>query len=413
MRIEVYLAILIILVLMGCDSVDPPKRAFDIEFCSWYGIKISSNDQYFHDSQRFINKQTATELIIKYFKHCLPEANVLLDIRFRLHIKNYETEILNVEQWLNSFGIKRITFWQCSISAKTLIRDCNDGVIKIIEKDNSEFKNATLEQKWNDVLLDNNELLKLYEISKKESFETIGPIIIDILFPDNEIIIFYSDSGPPNWRDETQSMSFRKKRMAAEIWSYFLRGHKDDDITNTVLKLLKDAKTDIKKTQLILTLMFHQWNSECEKVLSHIACNNSEKYDIRNYALQTLLKRCDTESYIPFCFDVIFMLKDKIQRCSAFHDVTQEINNFSKLKKENANLIIRSGFRIITDLEDKDLKHGYLPAGNLGSYLKIKNGFKPDLYDEKYKGENHKYFFIDTVKNALKWWNENQSRYYD
>ena len=72
--------------------------------------------------------------------------------------------------------------------------------------------------------------------------------------------------------------------------------------------------------------------------------------------------------------------------------------------------MLAAGFQIISELPNKDLKSGYFVARHLGFILKAQDEFTPDQKKQKYQGKHGltDNFFIDTVKNAIKWHSKNK-----
>ena len=72
--------------------------------------------------------------------------------------------------------------------------------------------------------------------------------------------------------------------------------------------------------------------------------------------------------------------------------------------------MLAAGFEIITELSDENLQTGYFVARRLGFILKIQDEFAPNQKASKYQGKHGltDEFFIDTVKNAIKWYSKHK-----
>ncbi len=415
MRIIYFAVLALILHFTGCNSVDPPKKAFDIKFQSWREIAISANQFQMQNDLKLMQKQAASEFIKKHIKYCLPEADVTLDREFAFHTNRYQDEIINIQQWLCSLGIIEITFWQLTDSGKSLLRTLQNGIENVVKHDDEVFNKATLKQKWEDVILSEDELKKLYEISKNETFENIAQILFKAFYPtkltaqDFRISVLASASAP-DWRNKKGSLVLRKKLMAKEIWNHFVQSKPSDKIANAILELLRKAETTQQKNKLIMELEYDQWTADAEDALYCIAIDKKEQLTTRISALRVLFRRCDINKYYSLGIDIVNENTNTKERCVLFSKVFSLGNNFFNLKKENQKLIIETGFEILIKLKESDYRLGYGVASTLGRFVKTE--FKPNQKDEKYKDNLNlnDLFSIDTVRNAIKWYEVNKNQ---
>ena len=113
---------------------------------------------------------------------------------------------------------------------------------------------------------------------------------------------------------------------------------------------------------------------------------------------------------MPLAVEIILAYEKGLDRCQAFNFTLNQGNRLFSLSEENRRKVLAAGFDIIADLPDKDLETGYFVARRLGFILKIKDDFAPNQKARKYQGEHGltNEFFIDTVRNAIKWYSKNK-----
>lgn len=82
---------------------------------------------------------------------------------------------------------------------------------------------------------------------------------------------------------------------------------------------------------------------------------------------------------------------------------------FHFLTKEYQVKLISLGFIILSEYQEINLSHGNMVARKLEYYLMLNDIFKPNRDRQTYEaeGKTNESYDADTVRNALKWYNEN------
>lgn len=200
--------------------------------------------------------------------------------------------------------------------------------------------------------------------------------------------------------------------MASAVWQHHLSPKDNLDKSKIVLSLLLKSSGKTEQAILIDAILNHQWCPEAESVLLNLAKNTKEDLGIRRSSASTLLSRCDINTYMPLAVEIILAHKKGLGRCEALHFTTNQGNRLFSLTEQNKQRLVAAGFQSIEELPDNELQSGYFAARHLGFILKIPEEFAPDQKARRYRGEHGltDEFFIDTVKNALKWYSENKKK---
>ncbi len=254
-----------------------------------------------------------------------------------------------------------------------------------------------------------DERTALVERSKKEPFAEIAPVLLKVL-ADNQPFYGINPEGETPWNNDRLTARGRIYLMASVVWQHHMTPKDDLGKAKVVLALLQKSSRQTERAILIGAIMNHQWCPDAETVLLGLAKNNEEDLGIRTSSVSTLLSRCDINTYMPLAVEIVLTHKKGLDRCQAFNFTMNKGNRLFSLSDENRRRVLVAGFDIITELPDKDLQTGYFVARRLGFILKKEDEFAPNQKARKYQGEHGltDEFFIDTVKNAIKWHTNNK-----
>lgn len=257
---------------------------------------------------------------------------------------------------------------------------------------------------WLNSKMSDKEREKIVKEAEEKSFEEVAPVLWKIIGEKNSFrgLIIHPDKP---WRDKDITSPEEKAYwMATVVWNYHTRFPFENNQGKVLLFYLKKAKKPYGKMMVISDLSFH-WVSEAEKPLAEIVKDKHEDENVRWAAENILLDKVDPNKYIQLAIRLIKTSKDPSH---AFNQLNMG-NDFFKLNKSNQNKVISLGFQILSGIPEDRLEEGYFVACDLGFFLKIKNKFSPDQDLPKYQGNGslRKAFFIDTVRNALNWYNQN------
>jgi len=113
---------------------------------------------------------------------------------------------------------------------------------------------------------------------------------------------------------------------------------------------------------------------------------------------------------MPLAVEIILSHNKGMPRNQAFNFTINQGNRLFSLSDKNRRLVLAAGFEVLKDWTESELQHGYFVATQLGFILKIRDEFAPNQKARKYQGEHGltDEFFIDTVKNALRWHAKNE-----
>lgn len=256
-----------------------------------------------------------------------------------------------------------------------------------------------------------DERTALVERSKGEPFAEIAPILLKMLV-DCQPFYGINPWGDTPWNNDRLTPRDRTYLMASAVWQHHLSSKDNSENSKAVLSLLQKSSGKTEQSILIGAILNHKWCPEAESVLLNLAKNTEEGLGIRRSSVSALLSRCDINTYMPLAVEIILAHKKGLDRCEALHLTTNQGNRLFTLTEQNKRRLIAAGFQSIVELPDNDLQTGYFAARHLGFILKIPEEFAPDQKARRYQGEHGltDEFFIDTVKNALKWYSENKKK---
>ncbi|MGA1872009.1 MAG: hypothetical protein ACMUJM_26125 [bacterium] len=260
---------------------------------------------------------------------------------------------------------------------------------------------------WYEEDLSPDERTALVERSKKEPFAEIAPIILKALV-DYQPFYGINPWGDTPWNNDQLTRRDRIYLMASAVWQHHMSPKDELAKAKILLSLLQKASGQTEKSILISAIMNKQWCPEAEAILLSLAKNKEENLGIRRASASALLSRSDINTYIPLAVEIILAHKKGLDRCQAFNLTTNQGNRLFTLTEQNKQMLLSAGFQTIMELPDKDLQAGYFAARHLGFILKIHGEFAPDQKDRRYQGKHGlaDEFFIDTVKNAIKWYSK-------
>jgi hypothetical protein len=267
----------------------------------------------------------------------------------------------------------------------------------------------SIKDAWSKEYLSPEERTALVERSKKEPFATIAPILLRTLV-DNQMLLGYCPWGDTPWNNDRLRPTDRTYLMASVVWQQHMKPRDDLEKAPILLSLLQNASRQNEKSILIGAIKNSQWCTEAEKVLLAIAKDKKEDLGIRRASVSTLLIRCEIDIYMPLAIEIILSHDKGMPRNQAFNFTINQGNRLFSLSEENRRLVLATGFEVLTDWAENELQHGYFVARQLGFILKIRDEFAPNQKKRKYQGEHGltDEFFIDTVKNALRWYSKNK-----
>lgn len=268
----------------------------------------------------------------------------------------------------------------------------------------------SLQAQWSRKDLSADQRDELVELSKKESFQKISPILLKVIGDGSQYPLCYSfPLGKNPWNHERLSSVCRTYLMALAVWGHHMSPPVDPTKAKILFALLQDSKNDAEKKHLLSSIKHRQWIEEAEQVFSRIAKDREESSGVRGIATHALLERCDINSYMPLAIEIVQSQKKLFDRIQIFHSLTNLGNRLFSLTEKNKQLVLSIGFEILSELPDEDLQHGYFVARRLGYILEMENDFVPDQKAEKYQGKQRlkEEFYSDTTKNALNWYSAN------
>jgi len=273
---------------------------------------------------------------------------------------------------------------------------------------------SAIENEWFREDLSNDKRNELVERAKAETFQKIAPTILKVLV---DYVPRYrcgsnGPSGDTPWNDER--LRFPRTRtyvMAGAVWQHHLNQRNNLRIAKGVLSLLRMTKRPEERNILIIAIWKYQWCPDSEQALIDVCRAAKESLDNRLLAARVLLDRCNINTYMPIAIETILAKEKGLPRCHAFHSTINQGNRLFTLNDKNRHLVLATGFGILDELPDEDLKVGYFVARCLGFILQTKNEFAPDQPPTRYQGKNglKGEFFIDTVKNARAWYSKHKS----
>lgn len=250
----------------------------------------------------------------------------------------------------------------------------------------------------------------LVERLKKESFPKIAPVLLKTLVeyrPSHGLVTVGDAPWNKDWLTPRDSVYL----MASVIWQHHLTAEEHLAANaKVILSLLQKTPGKSEKHILVYDIMNYLWCPDAEAVLLALAKDEKESLDIRGASVSALLSRCDINTYMPLAAEIILAHRQGLDRCQAFDYMANKGNRLFTLTEKNKRVLLSAGFQIITELPDDDLRTGYFVARQLGFILKIPDTFAPNQRAPQYQkqGGLTEEFFIDTVKNALKWYSINK-----
>ncbi len=106
---------------------------------------------------------------------------------------------------------------------------------------------------------------------------------------------------------------------------------------------------------------------------------------MRRLSVETLLDRCDINNYVPLGIEIILKHGPGLPRCQAFNFTTNQGNRLYSLNAANKRVLVSTGFKILSELPEKELQTGYFVGRRLGFIVKAQNEFAPDQKAKEYQ----------------------------
>lgn len=212
--------------------------------------------------------------------------------------------------------------------------------------------------------------------SKKEPFSEVAPGLLKVRI-ENQPFYSITPWGETPRNNDRLSSSDKTYLMTGAIWKHPLAPRDDVDKAKFLLTLLQKSSNQGEKILLIYAINYDQWCADTESVLLSFDKNMKEDFGIRSLSASTLLNRCDINTHMPLAIEILLVHNKCKQRGQAFNFLTNEGNRLFTLSEENRRKVIATGFDILTQLSDEDLKRGYFVARRLGYILKTPESFAP------------------------------------
>lgn len=268
---------------------------------------------------------------------------------------------------------------------------------------------SSIKDAWSKEDLSPDQRTALVERSKREPFANLAPILLKTIV-DFQPFYGINPWGDTPWNSDRLKPRDRTYLMASAVWQHHMSPKDNLAKAKIILSLLKGASGQTEKSILIGAIMNNQWCPDAEKVLLGIAKDREEDPGIRRASASALLSRCDINTHMPLAVEIILAHDKGMPRNQAFNFTINQGNRLFSLSEENRRLVLTTGFEVLTDWSDGDLRHGYFVARRLGYILKIRDEFAPNQKKRKYQGKHGltDEFFSDTVKNAIAWCSRNK-----
>jgi hypothetical protein len=253
-----------------------------------------------------------------------------------------------------------------------------------------------------------DERTALVEKSKNVPFEKIAPELLKGLL--GGMPVWGSQPGETPWNNKNLHPLDRAYLMAHEVWYHHIRTIEELAKAKYLLSLLQKATSYPEKYILIEAIMDYQWCSDAEVVIYDMFTKSIDDPYLRDKLLSTLLHRCEINTYMYLAIESILSCKKGLPRCEKFKIINTKDNRLLLLNDKNRQLMLTTGFEIINELSNEERHGGYYIARTLGAILKIPGEFAPDQKAIKYQGKHGltDEFFLETVRNAIKWYLENK-----
>ena len=188
----------------------------------------------------------------------------------------------------------------------------------------SKPDNSTIQEKWAKRDLSARERNKLVELSEKEPFEKIVPILLSVII-DCQPHYGINWQGSKPWNMDRLSPEDRSYVMASFVWNYHMKPSDDRSKADFLLALLRKTSRQEEKSRLIYTIQHEQWTPDAEKDLADIASNTNEPCEFRQEAVEALFFHCEVNLYVPVAIEIIRAHENGWQRCNACDSAFQAV----------------------------------------------------------------------------------------
>ncbi|NNJ27418.1 hypothetical protein [Alienimonas chondri] len=269
----------------------------------------------------------------------------------------------------------------------------------------------SLQEAWAGEDLSPEQRTALVERTVQAPFAEAAPLLLKAKSETQPLYgINYFPEGAP-WNGDRLQPRDRRYIMVVEAWRRSMSIKEDDPAkAKVLLSLLRRASTAKEKQILIHAILNYEWSPDAAPVLREIAKDGREDLSVRSRAASTLLSRTDINAAMPLAIEVMQAHEKGRPRLEAFHSMSNQGNRLFTLTDENQRALLVFGFKNLAALPKEDLQSGYFAARRLGFVLRIENEFAPDQKAPRYQGDHGltDEFFIDTTKNAQRWYSANQ-----
>ncbi|MFO0970035.1 MAG: hypothetical protein U0793_31165 [Gemmataceae bacterium] len=177
-----------------------------------------------------------------------------------------------------------------------------------------------------------------------------------------------------------------------------------------LLSLLRGSGSDRERIHLLSGLT-HCWDSDAEADLAGLLGDAGETVDIRQGAALPLIVHGKGD-YRDVLLKWAGAAADAREKQRWFDLLSDPVH---RKRKGFDPRVVRLGFQLIQDerTSSPGFIHGaYFLAGKVGAY--VGEEFAPSTGDPRYadrKGGLSDRYFVDTVQNAVRWWQNNRERF--
>ena len=213
---------------------------------------------------------------------------------------------------------------------------------------------------------------------------------------------------PKPWMDDRYPHRAKVWYASLEVWDELFRGRSDPAKARVLLELLHNHQDNYSRYLVFLKLKRH-WTDGAEEQIARLLEADEISDSTKLNAMEVLLEQVG-EKYVP---RAIHFIQDSPQERKErrFLDLFNVGNKFFKYSRQSRDEIVTVGFEILEVDATPNTSKGHFLATQLGYFLQVPGGFKPDQSAPRYQGKNglKKSFFADIVTNAMKWRSSNQN----
>jgi hypothetical protein len=159
---------------------------------------------------------------------------------------------------------------------------------------------------------------------------------------------------------------------------------------------------------------------ELHSRLERIARDEKQPVKFRRHVLRVIFVRAQLDAYLDLTAQLAASEPTAMEKAVAFFDMTAQAER-SRFSEEAGKRYVRLCFEYLKPVDDHRNGDGYHFATKIGRFVGIREvddshgPFGPKRSLPKYQGADKdpmtNGYFQDTVDNAMKWWEENKSKY--